>query len=418
MISFGNKKISKNAFFLSLVSLLMDFSTIIVISTMLNLWGGTNAIIQLTFAKSLADSAGFVFRFFSGYLSDRKIIKNNKFFLVIGYGSGIITKFMFFLTTTNLVSKTAGYVVFSIANIVDEFFNKMRNTPRDVLLAESTEDPKHIKINFSFRSFCSFLGSFSGAVFAFFYLKYFPKNFVELFAISLFFSIISVLFLVFKVENVNKTQKKENHEEVSKINNNNKSLSAIFSPSFIFFLLGIFLLYLGKTNKLVINSKGKFDKVVLNNQLLTILYYVGSATCAFILSRFSLNISNGFLLSITLLCLLNSFLFYVKNALIFYLICFFYGLSNGIINSFMVPAILEYFPNKEHKGSIIGFSYLIIGSATILHGFFFKKLLNKFNISNAIISSVSVLTLSLIIFVLFNIFIKRNDSNKIIEERK
>ncbi len=126
--------LNPNVFFLGLVSLLTDISSEMIFTLvplfLANVLGAATTVIG--FVGGLSESADAILRIFSGWLSDK--IGRRKPFALLGYGLSTLAKpFMYIAGSWGAVAA----IRFS-----DRLGKGLRSSPRDALLADSTEAEK------------------------------------------------------------------------------------------------------------------------------------------------------------------------------------------------------------------------------------------------------------------------------------
>ncbi len=125
------KKLSRNVIALSLVSLFNDCSSEITIRTLplylSNVLGAKTGIIGLI--EGIADSTATILKIFSGWLSDKSGKRKN--IVLAGYSLSSFSKpFLFFATS---------WVSVLLIRFADRVGKGVRTSPRDALIADSTE---------------------------------------------------------------------------------------------------------------------------------------------------------------------------------------------------------------------------------------------------------------------------------------
>jgi MFS family permease len=120
---------SPNVFFLGVVSFLTDVSSEMIFTLvplfLSNVLGAATSVVGLV--GGLSDATDALFRFFSGWYSDR--IRRQKVFAVVGYGLATAVKPLMYVATA------WGAVV--AIRFTDRVGKGLRSTPRDALLASS-----------------------------------------------------------------------------------------------------------------------------------------------------------------------------------------------------------------------------------------------------------------------------------------
>lgn len=161
--------------FLSITSLLMNFSTTIIINLSLDI---TNSALGFVFIKSLSKASGYIGKFLVGWISD--VFQCNKLILKIGYGSIFIIKPMFYLAMMNFFSNNLhNLYLITIADCLDQFFNNFRDISRDAMIARTVKS-NHLSRNLFFRKASAIAGTMIGAILGL-YISIFHKINKEIF---------------------------------------------------------------------------------------------------------------------------------------------------------------------------------------------------------------------------------------------
>lgn len=362
-------EIHRITFYLSIVSFLMNFSTAIMISSSFGLFVNS-ANTYLIFARSIGDGFGSLSKIFVGFLSD--ILGSRKNFLLVGYGSLLLIKPLFLLSTCQSISIEIRLILFTVANVLDKSFNVMRDIIRDAIMRDylSVEE---IRQNSIFRKISSYLGTCLGAIFAYIYLQKISVNLFTLFFIALSISFVGLFILFLSItDSTNLT--KRSFSEGTKAMLQKGDLMAFLNRNYIFFIIGIGLIYIGRINEFTLyNHLGKILNFT-NKHLLFILYYSSS----FISSVFIYFIRLGFLSGISLILAL----YFGANILIFKfsmdLFVLFgaivtYGICNGIFDSLSIITILERFTEKKNYiGSVLSVFNISTSLGNFINAAWFK----------------------------------------------
>ncbi len=205
--------ISKLTIFLSVASLLMNFSTAAVISSSLRIFENLDGLLMV---KALSRSLGYAGQFVVGFLTE--IFHCNKLILRIGYGSNFVIKPMFFIACIGLSNifdflgihvkydtstlKFIDMIIFILADILDQFCNNFRDVARDTLIASSV-NISYLSKNLFFRKSCSFLGTGIGGLFALICGIYWPTNGIYLIVLCVSISSIVGYILLNMGLNIN-----------------------------------------------------------------------------------------------------------------------------------------------------------------------------------------------------------------------
>ena len=188
----SNKKIlgvNKNVFYLSLVSLLNDFSSEMVYSIMpaflVTILGAP--VWFVGFLEGLADALSNIFKIVSGRLAD--YFNKRKSLAVIGYLISTLTRF--FLYLVNNFWQVLGL------RILDRIGKGLRDAPRDALIYLSA-DREELNKSYNFHRAFDTIGAILGPLFGFILLNYFLRlNYRLLFLIASILGILTILTFIF-----------------------------------------------------------------------------------------------------------------------------------------------------------------------------------------------------------------------------
>ena len=387
------KNITSNTISLSIISFLMNCANSIIFSNAGGLWSNNwNADLNiLTQRKSMAESVGYFFKFVLGFLSDMK--SNRKTFLIIGYGSIIVTQPLFL--TSVLKNSSDSQRTFTIANFIDRIANNFRDTPRDALIAYSTKE-EHARENFVFRRTFSYIGSFTGGIFSIIYFSFF-KSFPPAFIFSSILSFIGLIILIKYVEDP--IVIKENNKSIF------QDLKNVFSLPYAVLSAAFILLFAGKFGETAIYP---VLKLTTNNaiyyRLAFIVFYIGSFLASLFVFEMKKNSLNNIIAFGALFSCANSLILYITNPMFLLLFCFLFGIFNGILESLVVPVLLQ-FSKSQRKGTVIGISNLIIGLGYFFQSFFVRRFIG----SQIYFFSTTCLIVSMIILTCFSLLFQKEE---------
>lgn len=194
---------SPNVVFLGIVSFLTDVGSEMIypiLPLFLNAIGVSKAFIGLV--EGIAETTASILKIFSGWISDK--FKKRKFLIIIGYGISAISKPL-------LVLATAGWHVL-VLRFFDRVGKGIRTSPRDALIADSTEESQRGKA-FGLHRAMDTAGAVIGPLIASLILMINAekvRNFFKavnpqeslfrfIFLLSIIPGILAVLFLIFYV---------------------------------------------------------------------------------------------------------------------------------------------------------------------------------------------------------------------------
>ncbi len=179
------KTVHSNVYFLGLVSSIMQAGATIVHSSGLKVVSENLGLFteeQFVVMKDISEAQSGLIRIFSGYVSD--IIKDQKGFLILGYGAMIIFKIIFVLVAMldvlqgYLPSSIFGFktvlifgIAYVVAHMLDRVFNGLRDAPRQKLINTTTTQENKF-ICFAIRKSIASIGTVIGAVITFYCMEY------------------------------------------------------------------------------------------------------------------------------------------------------------------------------------------------------------------------------------------------------
>ena len=379
------KGISKNVFFMGLVSLFTDVSSEMIFPIlplfMANVLGINKSLIGLI--EGVAESTASLLKTFSGWLSDK--LKKRKVLVLLGYGFSTITK-------PFLALSTAWQHVF-VLRFLERTGKGIRTSPRDALVAASTQKKFRGKA-FGLNRAMDRIGAIAGTLITFWLLTKFINNYRLVFWLSFIPAALAVLTIIFFVKDV---KKKNDNNKIFRFDW--KGLSTDYKKFIVISsLFGIanfsyaFLI-------LKANDMGVAAKLI---PLIYLVYSLFFAVLAIPAGTLSDKIGRKKVLGIGYLAFsLMCFGFvYFKSWYFAWLLFALYGLSlaftDAISRAFVTDIVKE-----EERGTAIGIQYTCEGLAAFPASFIFGSLWN-FSGSNTAFLFAAVLSLasSLLLFIL------------------
>ncbi len=181
----------KNVFFLGLVSLFNDFSNQMIQSVMPAFLAITLGIspVGIGFIEGAADAVASFLKIFSGWFSDK--IGKRKSLALFGYALSVSTRPFF--TLASRFSEVFGL------RIIDRIGKGFRDSPRDALLAESS-DQKELGKSFGYHRAMDAMGGMLGPLGAFLILPLIGGSYHKLFWIAFGVGLLTILMFVFVKE--------------------------------------------------------------------------------------------------------------------------------------------------------------------------------------------------------------------------
>ncbi len=187
------KRLSKNVIVLGFVSLLNDTASEMIypllpifITKVLGL-----SALTLGTIEGIAESSASLLKILGGYLSDR--LRKRKIIALIGYSISAISKPLLGL------AETGSSVMF--LRLIDKAGKGIRTSPRDALIADSTEPSLYGKA-FGFHRSMDTLGAILGPAIAFVLLPKINFNYRTLFMLTAIPGAFAVMILAFHVKEI------------------------------------------------------------------------------------------------------------------------------------------------------------------------------------------------------------------------
>ncbi|MFR5683322.1 MAG: MFS transporter [Clostridia bacterium] len=355
----------RNVIFLGLISCFADISSEMVypiiplyLTTVL---GATPAIVGVI--EGIAESLASLLKVFSGYISDK--YENKKKIAFAGYSTGLIYKI------TLLVS--GSWFGILLARIIDRFGKGIRTAPRDVMVAESSEDNKLGK-SFGIHKALDMLGSAIGILIAFLILKFLGEQ-VKSYRIVFIVSAIPIIIALclFSCVKEKKTERKEVIRDkfwknIGKLDNQLK-----------LYLFVVFLFTLGNSsNTFLLLRASDVGFSSTNSILLYFIYNIVTSILAIPIGKRSdktgrkkILVGGYILFSVVYL------MFGFSNSKAMMCIAFvIYGIYTAMIAGVEKAFISEIAP-KDLKGTMLGLHGTLVGiallPASIIAGFLWEN---------------------------------------------
>ena len=183
--------IPRGVWVLGIVSLCMDLSSELVHALlplyMATVMGASTFVIGVI--EGIAEATALIVKLFSGVVSDA--FRKRKPLVLLGYGLGALSKFVFPL------APTLGWIV--TARFSDRVGKGIRGAPRDALIADIT--PAAIRgRSFGLRQALDTVGGIGGPVLALAAMAYFASDFVAAFWVAVVPAMLCVVLIVVGVE--------------------------------------------------------------------------------------------------------------------------------------------------------------------------------------------------------------------------
>ncbi|OGW52348.1 MAG: MFS transporter [Nitrospirae bacterium RBG_13_43_8] len=149
-----------------------------------NVLGVNKSVIGLI--EGVAESTASLLRVFSGWLSDR--IGNRKWLMAAGYSISTFSR--------PIIALASGWHHVMGSRFMDRFGKGVRTSPRDAIIAESS-DSKFFGRAFGFHRSLDTMGAVVGPALAFFFLGLFSNDYRTIFWLSMIPGTIAVLLIIF-----------------------------------------------------------------------------------------------------------------------------------------------------------------------------------------------------------------------------
>ncbi|OGY22486.1 MAG: MFS transporter [Candidatus Woykebacteria bacterium GWB1_45_5] len=222
--------ISKNVFFLGLVSLLNDASSEMIYPLvplfLTQVLGASLATVGII--EGIAESTAAILKTFSGWLSDK--IGRRKGLTVVGYSLSAVSKPILSVATSPL------HVL--LVRFSDRVGKGIRTAPRDALVSFSSSS-KELGKSFGFHRALDNLGATIGPLLAFGLLFLLNNNFRLIFLLSFVASALAIAVLIIFVKEVELKKEKAKAPKIS---------WQLFPARFYIFLVAIAIFSLGNSS--------------------------------------------------------------------------------------------------------------------------------------------------------------------------
>ena len=376
---------------MGLVSFFTDFSTEMVMSV-LPLYIVKDLDLSRTILGAIegsADLVNYIFRIPSGYLSDK--IGKRKILVILGYGISTISKPFFIFVTSFIDTITV--------RVADRIGKGIRTAPRDALIADSVDESSTGKA-FGIHRTLDQIGAIIGPFFAFLILELFGGNIQYIFLLSIIPGIVSLLILIYYVKD--KLLTIDNNKIIGDKITFFSNLRILFIENkiFVYLVIIIGIFSLGAFNYSFVLLKS--TDLGIEQNFVPIIYAIIN------ISHTAIGIPAG-ILSDRIgkeKVLIIGFLLFVISALLMYLsekndilyiisIPLIYGLYVGISET-VQRALVANYVSEHNRGTAFGFYGFIIGICLLIGNITFGFLWDNYDISMALLYSLTLATLAII----------------------
>lgn len=375
--------IPQNVWVLGIVSLLMDFSSEMILSILpiFLVTGLGVSVLTLGLIEGFAEGAASVIKAFSGMLSD--YLKKRKILIVIGYGLSTLTKPFFALASTATWIFTARFV--------DRLGKGIRGAPRDSLIADSTST-KIRGTAYSLRQSLDTLGALLGPIIATIILYLTTNNFRFVLWFAVIPAVLSIVVLIFGVKET--TLKKNILKKKSYFLFKNFSK---ITPVIWLFFLTVFILNLGHFSEAFLLLRSQ--EIGLKVSFIPIVFVVMNVAYAIVAVPFGhLADKVGFFIPIVcgfLILVLSNIILALTNGIEWMFAgIIFWGIHLGMTQGLLLAIVAQLSP-LELRGTSFGLLHAITGAALFVASLIAGYLWQYYNsglifIVSAIITSVGI----------------------------
>ena len=308
--------------------------------------------IQAGAVEGIAYFAAFIFKVFSGIISD--IFRNRKPLIFIGSVLTVLVKLLYFISNT--------FTLIFIARFVDRLSKGIRSSPTDALIADLSSSKNHGS-DYGLRQTLYTLGAVAGALTAMILIQITENDYRFIFAASMIPSFIALLIVFFYIKQppilgeLKKPSLKWQLKDIS------------YLPSTFWVILGIsFVLMLARFSESFITYRAKsIGWSIETLPLLIVIMDLTHALLAYPAGKIADKVSRRQML-------LFGILFLILTNIIF--ICtdtcwgvtigtIFNGIHMGITQGLLAALIAEYSPS-DLRGTAFALYYLSTGFAVLI----------------------------------------------------
>lgn len=399
------KKINKHAVLIGCVSFLMSFSSAMILSCAIDFskFLGVSASI-IVLGRMIGEGGGYLGRFIVGFISD--IFGNRRNILLFGYGAIVFIKPMFILSCWDCLPTMQRVFIYTTANVSEKFVGSLRDPIRDAWLADYTKK-EDMPINLTFRRIFSYAGTILGALCSLFLSG--NITYVKLFSFALVPAFLGVGILWKFVHNSPKLQRiARSHNLIGAFFQDLKQKKSGLFVSTLF--LGVFFLFLGKSNEFSLWFAGEKFGIHESNPVLFMVFYLSSCAGALLLPFLLEKISVYLILIVAgiFVIIINLLLPYFFSYWLMLLATVYYGIYGAFLDLLTTLITLQHFHDSKWKATLISLLNFTIGIAYGFAGLLNKSVIEKFGIIAPFKLSVWPVGIGIIIILGIYFFIDRN----------
>lgn len=388
-------RIPSGVFAISFANFLMNISTSLVfgLSTCymkqcLNMSTGNVAFLQ-----NFVDALSFLFKTFSGVLSD--FIRRRKAIVIVGFLCISVAKPMLAMATTP--------VLVLMARMFDRMGNGIQSVPRDALVGDLSDKTNRGQC-FGMKNTLATFGSMLGGVLGYGLMRLTSDNYSLTFLAGTIPCTMAIMIFVIGVDD-------PLHDKTAKKKKNPYTFlwaAGHLGKDFWKLMLVMFLFMCSRFGEsaLVLNAMETQRISPASTSLILVLY---NATYSFVsypigflsdrIGRKKILLCGFFVMTLSQLCLGLSAI----SLPFMYLGILLWGGQLGITNSISYALTNDYIPANEFRGTALSILNLLSAIGTILAGGVFRLMSNEYSIKMAFVFGLSM---SAIAFVLGAILIK------------
>ncbi len=383
----------KNIFLLGLTSLFTDISSEMVYPLVgIYLTTLNTPYYLIGIVEGIAESLSNLLKVFSGNVSDK--FKKRKPFVVVGYFSSLIGKFLLYISNS--------WSLVLLSRVVDRFGKGVRTAPRDALIAESVHEEKKGRV-FGFHRAMDTFGAICGVIIVYIFISSVINDVVVLKKTFLFSCIpaaIGVIILFFVKDTVQLVNKDIAQTKISFAN------FKIFPSKVNKYILISTIFALGNSSNQFLLLKSKtvgFKTATII--LLYLVYNISYAIISYPAGVISDKIGKKRVILLGYLVYSIVYFFFgmlneeTKNFV--WILFIIYGIYIGLVEG-QEKAFLSEVAPEEYKASVLGVHYTITGLMLFPASFIAGMLWDKIGHSAPFVfgSIISFFSFLLMIFLL------------------
>ncbi len=190
----------RNVFFTGLVSFFMDVSSEMIYPLVPIFLAGVLGVnmSMIGLIEGIAESTASLLKVFSGWLSDRTMQRKN--LMLAGYAISTLSR--------PIMAMAGSWQQVLASRCTDRLGKGVRTSPRDAIIAESTEST-HLGRAFSFHRAMDTLGAVVGPAITFALLGFFNNDYRKIFWLSMVPGVIAVILIILFIQEKKRQLKPE-----------------------------------------------------------------------------------------------------------------------------------------------------------------------------------------------------------------